>query len=65
METNPTDTFRLWSDCGRCHKEGPFRRKHEHIMPNGVKIYSRSFMCKSCLQIVEKMLVQSENLPVE
>lgn len=60
-EINTSDTFRFYTECGVCHKEGFFRRKHKHTLPNGVTVYSRSFMCKSCRLDVEKKLSASEN----
>lgn len=61
-DSEPTDKFRLYAECGVCHKDGFFRRKHEHILPNGVKVYSKSFMCKKCRQTVEKALIRSESV---
>ena len=62
---NPTDTFRFWAECGVCKKDGFFRRKHEHMTPLGVKVYSRSFMCSGCRAKIEKQLVASEKRVIE
>lgn len=59
-EINTSDNFRFYGLCGVCNKEGFFRRKHKHTLPNGVIVYSRSFMCKPCRADVEKKLSTSE-----
>lgn len=51
--TDYTDTFRLYGTCGVCKKEGFFRKKYTHTLPNGIPIYSKSFMCKKCRKDVE------------
>lgn len=69
MSVNPvpdtSDTFRFYSDCGVCHTSGFFRRKHKHTLPNGVTVFSRSFMCRDCRKNVEKQLSDSEKRVIQ